>query len=239
MKIALLRTTSDHEGLKTFGSLSEIFSQFVAGVNINSFDVFPVHEGIFPADDYQADVYLISGSKHSVHDDLPWIHQLRSFIQDRLVKDTNEKFLGFCFGHQILANALGADVHKVANDNSQREWNVGIKPMTIQHQAAWMDPFHPEIELGFMHTEHAELPEGATLLAGTEDCANQMFEKDGRVLGIQSHPEYNPDRIIQAMNIVGIAKDYQEAALGKAADANDGSKILQQWIYRFIRNEPA
>ncbi len=66
-------------------------------------DSYLVCRGDFPADSYTN--YLITGSKYSAYDTAPWIEQLKGYL--RTVATQNAKIFGVCFGHQIIAEALG------------------------------------------------------------------------------------------------------------------------------------
>ncbi len=61
---------------------------------------------------------LITGSAAGVYDDLPWLEPLRAFIRATYAART--PMLGICFGHQIMADALGGDVRKVGKGVGSR-----------------------------------------------------------------------------------------------------------------------
>ena len=58
-----------------------------------------------PASPAQADAWLVTGSRHGVYDALPWIEPLKAFL--RACVAARIPVVGVCFGHQILAEALG------------------------------------------------------------------------------------------------------------------------------------
>ena len=60
----------------------------------------------------------ITGSAAGVYDDFPWLDPLRDFIRRAYAAKT--PMLGICFGHQIMADALGGDVRK-----SEKGWGIG------------------------------------------------------------------------------------------------------------------
>src|SRR5438105_14480768 len=61
--------------------------------------------GVLPAEPHECDGWLATGSRFSVYDDVEWIHRLGGFVRD--VRDAGAPFVGICFGHQLLAHALG------------------------------------------------------------------------------------------------------------------------------------
>ena len=74
------------------------------------YEVFDVQRGIYPASLNGNELYLIPGSRASAYDDTPWIKSLVEFI--RKMHAENVKIAGICFGHQIIAQALGGKVER-------------------------------------------------------------------------------------------------------------------------------
>ncbi|WBV66493.1 type 1 glutamine amidotransferase [Legionella pneumophila] len=72
--------------------------------------VFDAEHGELPTDIHAVDAYLISGSRHGVNDDYPWIRKLEEFV--RTLHASQKKLIGICFGHQLIAKALGGKVIK-------------------------------------------------------------------------------------------------------------------------------
>jgi GMP synthase-like glutamine amidotransferase len=71
---------------------------------------FEVAQGELPASPDVCDAYVITGSPRGVYDDDPWIAELSVFIREAY--GAGKKLIGICFGHQILAHALGGQVEK-------------------------------------------------------------------------------------------------------------------------------
>lgn len=68
---------------------------------INSFDVRSLN---YPKNTSEYDAFIITGSKHSSYEQLHWITELKEFIRQVYGQIW---FFGVCFGHQIIAEALG------------------------------------------------------------------------------------------------------------------------------------
>ncbi len=71
----------------------------------------------------ECDAYLVTGSPTGVYDDDPWLEPLVQFI--RACYAANKKLVGICFGHQMIAYALGGHAEK-----SDKGWGLGSKSKT-------------------------------------------------------------------------------------------------------------
>ena len=65
---------------------------------------------MFPEGIHDADGWLITGSRHGAYEDHPWIPPLEEFIRDAYAAQV--PLVGICFGHQIIAQAMGGKVEK-------------------------------------------------------------------------------------------------------------------------------
>ena len=102
------------------------------------------------------------------------------------VADSDRPFVGICFGHQLLARTLGAEVKRAAGG-----WGVGVLPMNILQKEGWMTPARSTVRLQYMHADQVTAPpDGATLLGEAPHCPVAMFQRGPRLLGIEAHPEF-------------------------------------------------
>jgi len=103
---------------------------------------------------------------------------------------------GFCLGHQLLANVLGADVHpNIKNNKKIKEigyYNIELTDEGKQNPL--FKGFTSPIEVFQWHGDVCELPKDATLLASSPACRNQAFNYKN-VFGIQFHFEITPKMI--------------------------------------------
>jgi len=214
------------------GGYREMFAALlgphVPGLRFTYYDA--CHGGL-PATPDACDAYLCTGSQFSVYDSFGWIGGLAGFLQR--LHELRKPFVGICFGHQVLAQALGGEVRRAAQG-----WGVGVLDMTILRQEAWMQPAQARCRLQYMHQDQVQrLPEGSVLLGRSPHCDVGMFRVGESMLGIEGHPEFTREfgsALIEwrRERIGNAAADH---ALESLAKPNDGQAV-GAWIARFIRS---
>ncbi|KAI0289422.1 hypothetical protein B0F90DRAFT_1868323 [Multifurca ochricompacta] len=93
---------------------------------MDSYDVR--HAMAYPPSD-TLDTYngiVITGSAASAYEDVEWINRLVSWVADLSVQRPHIKIIGICFGHQIVARALGGEC--VSNNGN---WEIAISEVTL------------------------------------------------------------------------------------------------------------
>lgn len=158
-----------------------------AGLELVPVDVIG---GERPSGPDQFDGWLCTGSRHSVYDDLPWIADVSTVVRD--VHAAGVPFVGVCFGHQLLAQALGGRVERAATG-----WGAGIERVTVDGATARalgsISPPERSLALHFMHQDQVvELPPGGDVLGVADHCPVAIMAVGPRALGVQAHPEFTP-----------------------------------------------
>ncbi len=192
--------------------------------------VFEITRGEYPDSSVAFDAFLISGSKKGVYDPDPWIADLSEFVRSCTLD--RRKLVGICFGHQLIAHALGGYTSK-----SEKGWGLGLQEFDITTQKPWMVPTLNRCALYFSHQDQAtSLPVGAELLGGSDFCPNAMYCIGDQVLGIQGHPEISHSLMVQVIERrkeqVG-SKVYSDAR----SSLNNGTpdaRTVARWIINFI-----
>ncbi len=135
------------------------------------------------------DRVIVSGSKTSVLEKAPWISKLIDFVR----KTVNQKipYLGVCYGHQILAAALGGQ--SCVRRSTQPEY--GWTQIQILEPSPLLNGLpSPFFSFSAHQDEVWPLPQGMKLLANSEQCAVQAYQlNDHPIFGIQFHPEHTGD----------------------------------------------
>jgi GMP synthase-like glutamine amidotransferase len=191
---------------------------------------YDVAGGQFPYSIDACDAYLITGSPKGVYDADEWIAELAAFIRDAY--QTGKKLVGICFGHQILAHALGGH-----SERSEKGWGLGLKTFDISEQKSWMAAGISRCSLYFVHQDQVvRLPPGAELLGGNAFCPNLFFTIDDRVLGIQGHPEFSvammQDVLEARKNILG--KQVYQATMRSMDNSTPDNQLMAQWVANFL-----
>lgn len=136
-----------------------------------------VVDGEFPASITEQDGWLVSGSRSGAYEDHPWIPPLEGFLRDAYAADV--PIVGICFGHQILAQALGGTVEKYAGG-----WSFG--PVEYRFRDG------PSQTIVAVHQDQVTVPpKEAAVIAETDFCAFAGLAYAGKALSFQPHPEFS------------------------------------------------
>lgn len=128
--------------------------------------------------------WMVTGSASSVYEDLPWIPRLKTLIQE--IHKEKIPLTGICFGHQVIAAALGGEVKK-----SEKGWGIGIHKYNLCSHPDWLTVDSDEMLLNAMHQDQVvTTPPGAQVIASSEFCPNAGLLYGETVFTLQGHPEF-------------------------------------------------
>lgn len=234
MKIGILQADHVSEPLReVHGDYDAMFQVLLGEVDPTlTYAVYPVVDGVFPASTAECDAWLITGSRYGTYDDEPWIGQLRDFI--RHIVGDGGRVVGICFGHQLLADALGGESGK-----SAKGWGVGLQRWE-PFAAVLDDELVPTgLKLLASHQDQVRrLPAEAIRIAGSAFCENAAFRIGDQVLAFQGHPEFTRAYSRDLMNLRRgrIPDEVVDAGLASLQDAPDRAEVAA-WMVRFLRGE--
>ncbi len=178
MLIGILQTGHAPDALRpAYGDYPDLFARLLAGRDL-TFRTFAVVDGEFPEGPHDAEGWLITGSRHGAYDDLPWIARLEDLIRE--IHAASVPLVGICFGHQIIAQALGGKVEKFAGG-----WSVGRTLYDFGGEAMALNAWHQD--------QVTVAPEGARVVARSEFCEIAALAYGDDIFTIQPHPEFSAD----------------------------------------------
>ena len=190
---------------------------------------YAVPSGNLPARPEDHPAYVITGSSAGVYDALPWIAPLREFIR---AAHGRAKLVGLCFGHQIMAEALGGRVEK-----SHKGWGLGLHSYGVTHAAPWMDG-PARVSIAASHQDQVVAPpEGATVLAASAFTPYAALGyAGGEAVSFQFHPEFDSGmaRALVELRRSRLPDPAQADRMLASLDAPSDADRVAGWIRRFI-----
>lgn len=149
-------------------------------VDVQRGDALPVREGFAGV--------IVTGSGAMVTDREPWSEATAQWLRDAAHEGL--PLLGICYGHQLIAHALGGEVGW-----HPRGREMGTVELEL-HDTARHDPLFAGLPARFpAQATHLQTvlraPEGATVLARSVHDACHAFRWGERAWGLQFHPEFS------------------------------------------------
>ena len=233
MKLGILKTDAVRpEWVPEFGEYPDMFIALLGALDPElEFAVYDVEQGEYPADIDEVDAYLITGSNSSVYEDKPWIAALIAFVRE--LHRRRKKIVGICFGHQLVAQALGGRTEK-----SPKGWGVGIHGYRFSSMPDWHDGDSPEFAVLVSHQDQVtENAEGAQVLASSEFCENAVVQIGDHILTFQGHPEFvtGYSREIMTFRRELIGDEAFAAGMDSLATPPQSERV-GRWILNFLRS---
>jgi len=162
-----------------------LFMDLFASVGLEaSYNVFQTWQGELPAAINNDEIYLVPGSLDSAYDDKPWIVALVQWIKQAYC--CGAKLMGVCFGHQVIARALGGEVKAYPGG-----FGAGVRASRVMDEE--MMPYFPDGKMHLLYSHHDQvtvLPDGATRCATSDFCLNESYRIGHQVVTFQGHPEF-------------------------------------------------
>lgn len=202
MKAALL--ICDHipaELSKIHGTYFAMYADLFPSIALEAYFVL---DNEFPElEEY--DIFISTGSRYSVYDDIPWIEKLKKMVKE--IYDLRKIFIGICFGHQLIAESLGGKVER-----HQSGYLIGVHDFTFNNKLSWMKPGADGYKIIMLCQDQITvLPKGSVVLSKSAECPIGMYTVGSTFLGIQGHPDFS--------------KEYNKAIYESRADRIDADKI--------------
>jgi GMP synthase-like glutamine amidotransferase len=232
MKLTIIQTGEVPGQLRPrFGSYPRMFERmFDATGERFTYEVVAASHGEALPDPSTLRGIVITGSPAGVYEDHAWLDPLRGFIREAYTAST--PMLGICFGHQIIADALGGVVTK-----SEKGWGIGRHTYRVVTRPACMLDAPEALSVACSHQDQVIVPpREANVVLASEFTPNAgLSYRNGAALSFQPHPEFE-DEYAQALAEMrrGLAPDnVVDDAVASLERASD-SRSLACYIARFF-----
>lgn len=180
MRMAVLQAGCAPQSLIPEHGDYDLMSKRLLGLTAAQTPTFRALDGVLPRSPQDFDVYIVTGSPSGVYEDYLWIKRLETFLKQAFAQ--NRKIIGLCFGHQILAKALGGRVVK-----SGKGYGIGVMDYALN--PASTDP--ERLSLCAWHQDQVvQAPESAKVILSSGFCPLAGLQYGNQAISFQPHPEF-------------------------------------------------
>lgn len=187
--VGILQCGEKPEGIdEELGDYDELFHTLL-GEEAFRYRTWRALDGVLPDSPADADAWLITGSRFGAYEPLDWIAPLEGFVRD--VAAAQVPMLGICFGHQLIAQALGGRVEKYDGG-----WSIGrvdYRFDTSADPALEALPADSCAVMAWHQDQVVEPPPAARVIGESDVCRNAALLYGNRILTVQPHPEFGPE----------------------------------------------
>lgn len=232
MKLTIIETGLVPEAIcSAFEDYPAMFRRMMAGLGDFTFETVSVVKGEVLPRPQELEGVMITGSPAGVYDPEPWLGSLTEFIQQ--AAGQNLPMVGICFGHQILAEALGGKVVK-----SDKGWGVGRHTYEVVACPDFVGEACPaEISAAVSHQDQVvTLPPGAHIIAASDFTPYAgLYYPGAPALSFQCHPEFSDaySAALYAARRSRLGDKMTDEAL-KSLEFEGDHPRLARWIAAFL-----
>lgn len=221
------------EFVANYGDYPDMFSHRLRNIEpALQVSTYNAHNGELPASIDETDIYLLTGSKQSVYENELWISHLTEFVQ--ALHAQKKPLIGICFGHQMVAHALGGKVEK-----SEHGWQVGIKRNALNSAAKDIGIQAKHFQIISSHQDQiVELAPGTEVLASESQCPFAMTRLGRHIFTVQGHPEFDKAfaKDVYTMRRKILGEQTYLNAIDSLNFETDNQAVLQ-WALDFARQD--
>lgn len=180
--------------------------------------------------------FIMTGSSSSVTERAPWMLRAEQHIRDIVAAGT--PIFGICFGHQMIAQALGGVVAK--NPNGREIGTVEVRILPHDPRDPVLAGLDATFTANHTHVDSVvKLPPGARVLAATDLEPHAAYAIGDSVKCVQFHPEIDGDAmrgyIAARAHLIDAEGLDAKAILERAVDAPTGADTLRNFVRNVVR----
>lgn len=232
MQLTIIQTGEVPASLRSrFSPYAKMFeSMFDRTAQGFDYQTIKVSEGAPFPNPADLDGIVITGSAAGVYDDLAWMEPLRDFVRKSYQQRT--PMLGICFGHQIMADALGGDVRK-----SPKGWGLGRHVYDVAKRPRFMQAAPQSMAVACSHQDQVLIaPAQAEVILASQFTPNAgLAYENGAALSFQPHPEFDDDYALALAELRrgGAPDALVDEAVASLTTPSDSAE-LARYIARFF-----
>lgn len=187
-------------------------------------EIFKVMNKEFPED---PEIVVITGSTYSVPWTDEWVEMLVNKTSDYIEQEV--PVLGLCFGHQIIAEAMGAEVVDM------EDYEIGYRPIRMEGDEVFEGLGPLEYPFSTHKNKVRDLPNDIEIIARTTKSIQAFKHSSKPIYGFQFHPELTPQIAERAIRGKDIEADRKEMLLEEVNSANfDRAKRVLKILANYL-----
>lgn len=233
MKIGILAAGITPDSLLAeFSTYANMFVALLGEIEKDfTFKVYDVRLDDFPMALQDCDAWLITGSKSDAYSDEPWILRLCDLIRD--IDQLKQSLVGICFGHQIIARALGGRV-----ETFHGGWGVGVHHYHVDESLVVLSNTKDIALCAFHQDQVVDKPVRARVILRSDFCENAGLLYDDHIASFQGHPEFSKayeNALIDLYDGQQLTQKQAFSARETLEKSDIHSSQLMKWIAAFLR----
>lgn len=236
-RIAILKTGTTYPPIRErYGDFEDWFQAGlnqaqVAGGEPLHVRTINVAAGEEPGDAHDWDGIVVTGSPAMVSDREPWSEATARWLARAV--EMGVPVLGVCYGHQLLAHALGGEVGYHPRGRESGTFKIHLKPSANDDSLFTALPECFPAQLTHLQSV-LTLPPGAVLLASSDFEPHQAFRVGDHAWGIQFHPEFSADVMRKYLDVQTPALQEEgmnpEELINGVAETPAANSLLQRFV---------
>jgi len=213
------------------GQFADLIQEAIGDAWAGGYEVVDVRTEEPPGPDGAA-AFVITGSSANVPHREPWMLKTEAWL--RAVVGHGTPTFGICFGHQILAQALGGEVQR-----NPRGREIGTIAIARTESAPIFEGLPERFEAQVTHVDSVvRLPPGAVPLARSEREDYHAIRFSETCFGVQFHPEMDADVMrayVETRREILLGEGFRvDAMLAEIREAATGRRTLANFVRRFV-----